>query len=117
MERLGSGVQHHVNAAAGQVGETVLRDGRGDDGLAGQILQPEAGQLVVGGNHDVTVAGGASRHRIADPATRCLDQRLQVTREPPDRPHSHVGCQPEDGVGVQPGRQVQSQQRVGELQV
>jgi len=58
VKRLRCGVEHHVDAAAGQFGEPVIRDGRGDDGLAGQILQPEAGQLVVGGNHHVAVTRG-----------------------------------------------------------
>src|SRR6478609_3231607 len=39
MERLGGAVKDHVDVAAGELGEAVVRDCRGYDGLASEVVQ------------------------------------------------------------------------------
>jgi hypothetical protein len=45
-EQHGRGVDHHVHALVLELGDALVVDGGGDDGLAGQFLQPELVELM-----------------------------------------------------------------------
>ena len=92
--------------------------GRGDEGLAGEVLEAEADELVVGRDDDVAVAGGLAGQRGAEPGARApATSRLHRAGQLVQRPRGRRRGEPEQRVGVEPGRQVEPQQRVGELDV
>ena len=116
-EGLRDAVQHHVHAAVPQLGQPFLGDGGADQGLAGEVLQAEADELVVRRHHDVGIPGGLAGQRGAEPGARRLDPRLHHAREQMGRPQGRGHGQPEQGVVGDLGRQVEAQERVGELDV
>ena len=116
-EGLRDAVQHHVHAAASQLGQSFLGDGGADQGLAGEVLQAEADELVVRRHHDVGLPGGLARQGCAEPGARRLDPRLRRPREQMGRPQGRGHGQPEQRVVADLRRQVEAKERVGELDV
>ena len=117
VERLRHGVEHHVDVALREVGEPVVRDRRGDDGLAGEVVEVEGEQLVEAGDDDVAVRREPVGQRLRQPAAGSLDPRLDPDRQSSYRPHRGLGGEVEERVRVDLRRHVPAQQRVGELQV
>ncbi len=121
VERLRRHVDDQVHAPVTQVGQPVRRGLRGDEGLAGEVLEPEAGQLVVRRDEDVAVACGLAGQRVRGQVARRGGLRPHPVGDEaqgqPGRAAHGVGGEPQHRVGVQAVRQAQAQQRVGVLDV
>ena len=103
----GDAVEHHVDAAAAQLGEPVVGDRGADQGLAGEVLQAEADQLVVGRDDDVGVAGCATGQGVADRVPGAWICAFTTPGEQARRPERDGRGQPEQRVGGDLGRQVE----------
>jgi hypothetical protein len=76
-ERLRRHVDDQVDAAGLEVGEVVVGDRGGDQGLARQVLEAEAGELVVRRHEDVAVTCGAAGQAVGDGPGHRGTRRLQ----------------------------------------
>ena len=117
IERLRGRVDHHVHTAGGQFGEPIVVDRGRHERLAGEILEAEALQLLVGRHHDVGLAGGRARHQAVVDEAGNPDVGLDRVGQHLQRHHGDVGRDPERGNGVETGGDVESQQRVGDRHV
>ena len=113
----GTRVEHHVHAAASQLFEPLVRDGGADEGLAGEVFQAEADELVVRRNDDVGAPGGLTSQGVAEAGARCRDLRLHHAGQQVHGPQGGGRGQSEQWVGGDPRREIEAQEWVGEIDV